>query len=332
MRNFVISLALLSFAIFGLNMLWVSKSTAGANTGKPIEEAEEAKGISGGCTFLISPSSMMFPSGGGVGHIDVTAGKGCSWTVKSNVEWIWIKYTFGSGGDERGTVDYFVTQNIYPTARIGTLTIAGETFTATQACEEVKEKGKALSRAQKIAIVGGGIGAAAIGGGIAVAVNDGGGGSGTPVTTTTTTTTTTTPSSITTTTTTTTTAPSSIPVVTIPILLQIRTNPSFSSPQTGVSGGSITFSPNSGTVGTPVNISICFDTPVSLGNGWHIRVGVDNNPPKEWALCNTQGSCGLTCDLGPILKFDDTNHTVTFWVNLDKPVKFLERSLPLEFK
>jgi sugar lactone lactonase YvrE len=82
------------------------------------------------CVALINPSSAVAPAGGGAGTIPITASDGCSWTAASNVSWIAI--TSGSSGSGSGSVGYSVAADT-GTARIGTLTIGGQTFTVTQA-------------------------------------------------------------------------------------------------------------------------------------------------------------------------------------------------------
>lgn len=83
------------------------------------------------CTFSISPTSASIPSAGGNGTVAVTATAGCAWTARSNVTWITV--TAGASGNASGTVGYTVAANTATTARTGTLTIAGRTFTVTQA-------------------------------------------------------------------------------------------------------------------------------------------------------------------------------------------------------
>jgi len=59
----------------------------------------------------------------------VTAGTGCAWTAESNVSWITVTPSSGTGN---GTVNYmYAAKNTTP-PRTGTLTIAGQIFTLTQ--------------------------------------------------------------------------------------------------------------------------------------------------------------------------------------------------------
>jgi hypothetical protein len=84
----------------------------------------------GGCVYALSVTSTNVPATGGTGSVSVTSGAGCTWTAVSNVPWITI--TSGSNGSGNGTVSFSVAANS-GASRSGTLTIAGQTFTLTQA-------------------------------------------------------------------------------------------------------------------------------------------------------------------------------------------------------
>jgi len=85
----------------------------------------------GTCTFSINPTSASFAAAGGSASVTVTAGAGCAWTALSNAAFITI--TSGSSGSANGTVNYSVASNGSTSSRNGTMTIAGLTFTVTQA-------------------------------------------------------------------------------------------------------------------------------------------------------------------------------------------------------
>ncbi len=85
----------------------------------------------GTCTFSINPTSASYAAGGGSGSVTVTAGAGCTWSAVSNATFITINS--GSSGSGNGTVGYSVTGNTGTGSRNGTMTIAGRTFTVTQA-------------------------------------------------------------------------------------------------------------------------------------------------------------------------------------------------------
>jgi uncharacterized protein (TIGR03437 family) len=82
------------------------------------------------CTYSLSASSASPGAVQTTGSVTVTAGSGCAWTAASSVSWITI--TAGASGSGSGTVTYSVAANT-GAARTGTLTIAGVTFTVSQA-------------------------------------------------------------------------------------------------------------------------------------------------------------------------------------------------------
>jgi C1A family cysteine protease len=83
------------------------------------------------CSYLVSPSGQTFAYGTGSGSVSVATQGGCAWTAVSNAGWITINS--GSSGTGNGTVSYAVAANTGAKTRTGTLTVAGRTFTITQA-------------------------------------------------------------------------------------------------------------------------------------------------------------------------------------------------------
>jgi len=82
------------------------------------------------CTSAIAPASQNFGPAGGSGSVTVMGGTGCAWTAVSNAAWIHV--TVGSSGSGNGSVGYSVDANTSTSARTGTMTIAGKTFTLFQ--------------------------------------------------------------------------------------------------------------------------------------------------------------------------------------------------------
>ena len=82
------------------------------------------------CTYSISPTTRNVAAGADTGTVSVTSASGCTWTASSNTSWLTI--TSGQSGTGNGTVGYAVQANAGG-ARTGTLTIAGQTFTVSQA-------------------------------------------------------------------------------------------------------------------------------------------------------------------------------------------------------
>jgi hypothetical protein len=83
-----------------------------------------------GCQFSISPTTQTFTSAGGADNVVVTTQSVCNWTAVSNDGFITI--TSGSSGTGSGTVNFTVAANAGASPRIGTMTIAGKTFTVIQ--------------------------------------------------------------------------------------------------------------------------------------------------------------------------------------------------------
>lgn len=125
----------------------LSLSTAGVLSGTPTQSgtfnltitAQDANNCPGvraytllvACAFDISPKSQSFGASGGDGGVSVLTGGGCSWTAFSNAAWITV--TGGANGAGNGSVGYSVAANTATSQRVGTMTIAGLTFTVTQA-------------------------------------------------------------------------------------------------------------------------------------------------------------------------------------------------------
>jgi len=85
----------------------------------------------GTCSYSINPTSASVAATGGSGTVTVTASAGCAWTAASNASFITV--TGGASGSGSGTITYSVAANTGTTSRTGTLTIAGQTHTVTQA-------------------------------------------------------------------------------------------------------------------------------------------------------------------------------------------------------
>lgn len=84
------------------------------------------------CSFSISSSSQTVSFGVTTGSVNVTASSSsCAWTATSNASFITI--ISGSSGTGNGTVSYSVSANAGTSSRTGTITIAGQTFSVTQA-------------------------------------------------------------------------------------------------------------------------------------------------------------------------------------------------------
>ncbi|HKG58479.1 MAG TPA: M36 family metallopeptidase [Pyrinomonadaceae bacterium] len=106
--------------------------SAVGNDGTTHVAATDVPGDCGGsCSFSINPTSASFAAAGGSASVTVTATAGCNWTAVSNNSFITI--TSGASGSGNGTVSYSVAANTSTLSRSGSMTIAGLTFSVTQA-------------------------------------------------------------------------------------------------------------------------------------------------------------------------------------------------------
>ena len=84
-----------------------------------------------GCSISLSPPNVQAcRRAAAKNSVGITAGAGCPWSASSGVPWITI--SSGGNGSGNGTVAYTVDSTSGP-ARSGALTIAGQTFTVSQA-------------------------------------------------------------------------------------------------------------------------------------------------------------------------------------------------------
>lgn len=88
-------------------------------------------GFSQACAPSLSATSQAMTASGGSGSVSVAAGTGCAWTAVSNAAWITV--TSGASGSGNGSVAFSVAATTATANRSGTLTIAGSTYTVTQA-------------------------------------------------------------------------------------------------------------------------------------------------------------------------------------------------------
>jgi thermitase len=83
------------------------------------------------CSYSISPQGVSLPAPNGSGTVSVTAAAGCAWTATSTASWISVSSSTASGTGS-GSVNYSVSRN-NGASRTGTISVAGKTFTVTQA-------------------------------------------------------------------------------------------------------------------------------------------------------------------------------------------------------
>jgi hypothetical protein len=82
------------------------------------------------CRPVLAVSSQYFDTSGGQGSVSINAGTQCNWDVASNSNWITLtSNSIGTGND---AVTFEVRENFTGSARAGTISIGGKTFTVIQ--------------------------------------------------------------------------------------------------------------------------------------------------------------------------------------------------------
>ncbi len=81
------------------------------------------------CTYSLRSSTGTVPPGGGSGSVGVVTASACSWTATSNSPWLAVT---SGGGSGNGDAQFTAQPNITASERVGTLTVAGQTYTVTQ--------------------------------------------------------------------------------------------------------------------------------------------------------------------------------------------------------
>lgn len=90
------------------------------------------------CEFGVSPLSVNAAANGTTTSAAVSSRfNQCTWSARSNVEWITI--TSGANGSGNSNVTYQVAANTTRATRTGTLTVAGQTVTVTQSGQAARK-------------------------------------------------------------------------------------------------------------------------------------------------------------------------------------------------
>jgi hypothetical protein len=86
------------------------------------------------CTYNISSTTLSVAGNGGTAFLTVTANAGCAWTAASNSSFVTLTSAASQSGN--GTVNLTIAENTGD-ARTGTLTVAGQTVTVSQAAGDL---------------------------------------------------------------------------------------------------------------------------------------------------------------------------------------------------
>jgi hypothetical protein len=110
--------------------------TVAANTGAARTGTINAQGQTftinqeSGCTYLPSKTSESFGAAASGGTFTISANGGCAWSAVSNNDWITVN--LGASWSGSGTVGFTLAANLSGTARTGTISVGGNTFTVIQ--------------------------------------------------------------------------------------------------------------------------------------------------------------------------------------------------------
>jgi hypothetical protein len=91
----------------------------------------QAAGTGTGCTYTVSPTTLVIPPAGGTSTVNLTTGAGCNYTATSSMPWLTI--TSGSSGSGSGAITVVAPANNGTGPLTATLTIGGQTVQVTQA-------------------------------------------------------------------------------------------------------------------------------------------------------------------------------------------------------
>ncbi|MFO7695074.1 MAG: BACON domain-containing protein [Vicinamibacterales bacterium] len=82
------------------------------------------------CTFSVNATKISAPASGGTYGVDVVTGIGCEWAVANEPLWVTL---WTGGGSGSGTLAFEVEPNPTATSRAGTIEVAGQILTVSQA-------------------------------------------------------------------------------------------------------------------------------------------------------------------------------------------------------
>jgi hypothetical protein len=118
-----------------INVTVTSNAASTASRATSLTVAGQSVDITQGgtvCSYGLASGGSSAPFGGGTGGVTVTAPAACSWSSSQDPTAPWLTITSsGSGGT--ADVDFAAAANSTASPRQGTLTIAGQPFTVTEA-------------------------------------------------------------------------------------------------------------------------------------------------------------------------------------------------------
>ena len=113
----------------GVVYFWRARATNGTIT-TSFSAVESFKAGGGLCSIVLSPTSVSAGASGGSSTITITTSGACNWVAISNDAFIVL--TSPSSGSGNGSLTFSVGANT-GAARVGTITVSGQTITVSQA-------------------------------------------------------------------------------------------------------------------------------------------------------------------------------------------------------
>ena len=110
---------------------YVARVAAKGPAGTSVSDLSNPFLFSSGCSFALSAAGVSVPATASSGAVTVTTAPGCTWLASSAVTWVTL--TSGAEGTGTASVAFDVAENTSALSRSGALTVAGQTFTVTQA-------------------------------------------------------------------------------------------------------------------------------------------------------------------------------------------------------
>ena len=141
------------------NAAAVNSTTADNNPANNVAISQVA--VSNPNAPSVVPSIEFFGARGGTGFVNLTAAAGCAWVAESNDSWIVVVSTPSGAGN--GLVAFELRENLTGGARMGTIAIAGQTFTVVQDGGSGVACGYSISPASRVFSASGGSGVIDVG-------------------------------------------------------------------------------------------------------------------------------------------------------------------------
>ena len=111
--------------------VWLAMLAATAAPGCTESTTSVAQPSSSKCQITATNQPASYPSAGGHGSVSIVATRDCGWTISSNATWIALAGERSGSGE--AVVNYTVSENSVPSARLGMLAVEAVQLPVSQA-------------------------------------------------------------------------------------------------------------------------------------------------------------------------------------------------------